>query len=835
MRGLLIRLTSTVPRSESRDFSISGSIEHPIRPIKDREGRDCRHSPPRGPIRIKTQIQFFAVILGWASAAIAAAPSPLTTLRAIHALSNAEASLAPSVNFEATVTYYRNRTERWLFVQDGNLAIFVRPPADFQTPLVPGDRIQVRGSAHDSFRPFIMGSRITLLRHGNLPNPSPATFDELIRGEHDAQLVTARGVVHAVNPEMITDASAHGTILQLSTDGGIIAATIDGVDAGTLEDLPDSEVEITGVESGQWDGKMQLIGIVLRLSASAGIKVLKRASTNPQSLPVTPMDLVLRSYHVQNLSRRVRVRGTITYYQPGAAVILQSGDKSLWINTISSGNLEIGDLAEATGFPEVHEGSLVLTDADIQDSREEAPIVPAPASWAQLASRGSDVQNHMFDLVSIEGQVVTEVREAAQDEYVVTSGGQLFTAVYSHADIAQNRRLPPMHAVKPGSRVRLTGICVPEKSNPLGLQAFHSQEPFNILLRSPADISVLAGPSILSIRNLIVALGMLLMFLILLGIRGWRLERKVRRQTSTMAIRVETEAALERRRSQILEDISGAKPLTEILEQILELLYFVLNGAPCWCEIADGTRLGNCPPQLEGFRVLRKEIPTPSGPPIGTICAAFDLLNKSSVEQSDALSMGARLASLAIGTRRLYSDLVHRSEFDLLTEIQNRFSLEKHLDALMDEARRSAGMFGIIYIDLDSFKKVNDQYGHHVGDLYLQNAASRMKHQLRPTDILARLGGDEFAVLIPAVQSRADVEEIAQRLDRCFDKPFTAHRHILQGSASVGIALYPEDATDKDTLLLKADHAMYVAKNARKARERTRVAIPDLELVVNRR
>jgi diguanylate cyclase (GGDEF)-like protein len=156
--------------------------------------------------------------------------------------------------------------------------------------------------------------------------------------------------------------------------------------------------------------------------------------------------------------------------------------------------------------------------------------------------------------------------------------------------------------------------------------------------------------------------------------------------------------------------------------------------------------------------------------------------------------------------------------------------MEKRLDTLIEEARMSAGMFGIIYIDLDGFKSVNDQYGHHIGDLYLQSAASRMKHQLRPADMLARIGGDEFAVLVPAVQGRADVEEIAQRLDRCFDNPFTANRHVLKGSASVGIALFPEDATDKDTLLLKADHAMYVAKNARKAIQQVQCMPPGREL-----
>ena len=75
-------------------------------------------------------------------------------------------------------------------------------------------------------------------------------------------------------------------------------------------------------------------------------------------------------------------------------------------------------------------------------------------------------------------------------------------------------------------------------------------------------------------------------------------------------------------------------------------------------------------------------------------------------------------------------------------------------------------------MDLDDFKQVNDMYGHHVGDLYLQEVSLRMKRQLRPGDMLARLGGDEFAVLVRCVRNRADVEEIAQRLERCFDAPF---------------------------------------------------------------
>jgi diguanylate cyclase (GGDEF)-like protein len=328
-------------------------------------------------------------------------------------------------------------------------------------------------------------------------------------------------------------------------------------------------------------------------------------------------------------------------------------------------------------------------------------------------------------------------------------------------------------------------------------------------MRSFDDITVVAGPSLLSVRNLILLAGFLLAVVVVVGVRGWSLERKVRRKIAASAY-------VERRRSRILEDINGSPPLAEIIEEITEMVSFWLNGAPCWCQIADGAQLGNCPPKIDTLRIVQHEIPARSGPPLGDLFAAFNPLAKASANESEALSMATGLATLAIETRRLYSDLLHRSEFDLLTDIHNRFSLDKHLDDLIDEARQKAGIFGLIYIDLDEFKQVNDTYGHQVGDLYLQEVTLRMKRQLRSHDLLARLGGDEFAVLVPLVSNRARVEEIAVRLERCFDEPFAVDGCLLHGAASVGIALYPQDGATKDSLLSAADAAMYVVKNAKK-------------------
>jgi diguanylate cyclase (GGDEF)-like protein len=743
---------------------------------------------------MKRLIPLFAIILGCASAAWAAAPATLTTLRAIHALTNAEASQAIPVAFEATVVFYRGY-EGTLFVQDSDTAVYVQYPTDAK--LDSGDRIFVRGTTQSSYHPIVISNSITLLRHNDAIKPVPASFDDMISGRLDCMLVTLHAVIRTADLELSYAAPVRAIVLKMLTDGGYVDVDVNSSDPNALKGLLDAEVEVTGVASGHFDGKMQQTGVLLHVSSLADVKILKRATSSPWALPITPMDEILNGYDVRYLFQRIRVHGTITYYQPGSALVLESGPRSLWIMTRSEEPLRIGDQADVTGYPDIHDGFLSLSSGEVQELPASAPITPRQVSWRQLAS-----SKHIFDLVSIEGQVVTEVREASQDEYVLVSDGQMFSAIYRHPDVP-GWIPPPIKQIPLGSRVRVAGICMLENSNP-----YIGDVPFNILMRSLDDIVVVARPSLLTVRNLILLVGLLLAVVFAVGIRGWAIEHRVRRQIAALGL-------IEQRRSRILEDINGSRPLAEIVEEITELVSFKLRGAPCWCQIFDGAQLGNCPPKLTALRIVHAEIPAHAGSALGTIFAAFDPHAKPSDNESGALSMAAALTALAIETRRLYTDLLHRSEFDLLTNIHNRFSLDKYLDRQIEEARLKAGIFGLIYIDLDKFKQVNDLYGHQFGDLYLQEVALRMKRQLRNVDMVARLGGDEFAVLLPLVRNRAKVEEIALRLERSFEEPFTIEGRVLHGVASVGIALYPEDGATRDALLSAADAAMYAIKHTK--------------------
>jgi diguanylate cyclase (GGDEF)-like protein/PAS domain S-box-containing protein len=165
--------------------------------------------------------------------------------------------------------------------------------------------------------------------------------------------------------------------------------------------------------------------------------------------------------------------------------------------------------------------------------------------------------------------------------------------------------------------------------------------------------------------------------------------------------------------------------------------------------------------------------------------------------------------------RKLLEERIHQMAFyDALTKLPNRVLFNERLHQMLTESSRHGHRSGVMLLDLDRFKMVNDTMGHAAGDLLLQETGARLRSCLRCYDTVARLGGDEFAILLPEIRSDEDMGRIAANILEVFKKPFLLENKEVYVSASIGIAAYPSDSHDANELVKHADSAMYSAKRS---------------------
>ena len=169
--------------------------------------------------------------------------------------------------------------------------------------------------------------------------------------------------------------------------------------------------------------------------------------------------------------------------------------------------------------------------------------------------------------------------------------------------------------------------------------------------------------------------------------------------------------------------------------------------------------------------------------------------------------------------RRLERELTHHAFHDPLTGVANRLLFQERVRAAVERSDGTGGTVGVLFIDLDDFKIVNDTMGHHAGDQLLVAVAERLGEVLRPQDTVARLGGDEFAALIEDLTEPADIEAIATKIIDELGEPFFVSEALVSGASSIGVATTAE-AADVQDLLRQADLALYVAKGSGKGQWR---------------
>ncbi len=679
-----------------------------------------------------------------------------------------------------------------MFLEDATGGIFINTDRPF--PVHAGDLVEADGHAEGSYRSELAPDPgIKVLGRGKNPRARRSSYQDLVAGKEDCRLVTIRGRVRAA--DVGYHSSAPAGHLDLLVPGGEVEIYVNEVRGLHPDKILDSLVEVTGVAGGSFDAKWQLIGVIVYVQNASAIRILKSPTTSAEQLPLTDIDDVLPSRSVQDFSHRVRVQGTVTYYRKGSAAVLERKGKSIYVQTRQTNDLAVGDVADAYGFASDNGYAPGLREAAIVPTGKHAPVAPRVVSYAQALSGA-----YSDNLVSLSGRLVSQLHDVGADTLVLDVDGHLVNSYLEGSSPLQNFAV--------GSRLRITGICRVLPGNP-----WQAPYVFHLELRDAADAKQIADPPWGTIRHLFELLSALAFFASAIAIWAMILRRQVLNQSR----RIQRSMKVADERSRILEKISSSQTPEVVLGEICKSVMVLLPGSHCTYSL-DTQKLsiaGECgklhsPRRKQLFRLALKG---PDEQTLGYMMVTGPCdANFSEAQQQEVYAILTELATLSMRQSLLYKGLLHRSTHDPLTELPNRRLCDSRFAKALEEAQQRNGRLAVIYIDVNRFKEVNDRFGHKVGDNYLKEISARLLRQIRPTDTLARVGGDEFLLISPFATTFDQTDAIAARLKSTFDEPFVIDGHCIQGSASFGVATYPENGTSAEALKRNADHAMYLAK-----------------------
>ncbi len=200
---------------------------------------------------------------------------------------------------------------------------------------------------------------------------------------------------------------------------------------------------------------------------------------------------------------------------------------------------------------------------------------------------------------------------------------------------------------------------------------------------------------------------------------------------------------------------------------------------------------------------------------LGLIVFRLPAVTRNDNEQ-DLLQFTAAQITIALERQQMLQRLQHMALYDPLTDLPNRQLFHDRLLQALARARREQHGLAVLYLDLDKFKEANDRLGHSAGDAILRDVAIRICHCVRDADTVVRIGGDEFVVLLDAIESRLQAWTVAEKIRYTLNQPFTWQNQSVDMSASIGVALFPEQGDNAEQLITAADNAMYRAKNSGK-------------------
>jgi diguanylate cyclase (GGDEF)-like protein len=699
------------------------------------------------------------------------------------------------VHLTGTVTYY-DPSDGVMFFQDASGGTYVNTSKSY--PVQSGDQVVIDGLTNSSFRTEVaIDPTIRVLGKGKT-YPAPILgYSKLASGDADCLLVRFRGVVRAQDIELhqntISGRPSPSIHLDLAMDGGQVEVYLGPSFGNSPKSMVDATVEMTGVAGGLFDAKNQLTGIMVYIASPKSIKVLEEPVAKLENLPLTEIDDVFPSRKVNDTSSRVRVRGVVTFYKKGDSAVLEHRGKSIYVQTRQTSELAIGDVVDAFGFASDQQYAPSLAEASLVKAGFSETLKPKYITYDQAFSG-----LYSDNLISMSGKLVSQLQSTGSDTLVIDTGGHLVSATL------QSTR--PLPSLLQNSKVQVTGICRIVPGGP-----FRAPALFHIEMRDVTDAQLIADPSWWTVGHLLEVLAAFLA--VALAIAGWAL--LLRQRLVVQTDRIRRSMSIARERSRILEKINSNLTPEVLLGAVCETVTSLLPNVKCVYAFEDFGCSRSTPTDGEkgnAQQLYELDLHGKNGEILGWISVTELAGYVASPDRHEVFEMLTETSRLAVNQLLLHRALVHHSTHDFLTDLPNRRLCDTRFDDALEKAMTQGSRVAVIYIDIDRFKEVNDQHGHRIGDLYLMQISSRLLAAKRQYDTLARIGGDEFLLIMPLNTSYEHDDTVVSRLEACFADSFSIEGRLISGSASLGLARYPEHGQTAEQLKLHADHEMYASK-----------------------
>ena len=452
----------------------------------------------------------------------------LTTLSEVRRLSPEEARRGYPIRLQAVVTSPGATESANGFIQDETAGIYMVQTGG---PLVAGQRVDVTAqSAAGDFAPIVDNARIEVLGPGAMPEPVRVPITELMTGRLDSQWVEASGIVRSVTRE-----DDNVAIALASGPYRFTAVLVDHGEGPLPLHLIDARVRVRGACGSSFNQKRQLLGVRLVVPGLEHLDVVQAAPAEPLSLPVRPI-ATLMQFNPADTSdgHRVRVQGTVLLRQPDGEIFLKDASGGLVAHAGPDPRVVPGDRVDLVGFAAAGEYLPELEDATVE-RREPGPAPAAEYITTDEALSG----NYHAQLVRIEAYLIHQSRTATDSVLTLRAGRRIFNAL-----LEDGISPAALAAIRPGSLVQVTGVCLVQPNAMAGSESFVTMRDFQVRMRAPNDLVILQTAPWWSTRHTLWALAG--MSLAVLAILFWVqvLQRRVRSQTAVIRRQLTTEAAL---------------------------------------------------------------------------------------------------------------------------------------------------------------------------------------------------------------------------------------------------------------------------------------------------